>query len=911
MVDGWSRALDNLLVFSGLFSAVNTAFIIETYQLLQPDHAEDTANMFRLFLKHRHDTYQFTDEELTFGFSTSPRSAIRTNSIFFASLSCSLLVAIGAVQGKDWLTQYDHNGLAAKPPSAQARVRQKKFDGLEKWRFRIYIAMLPLLLKIALALFMVGVIFFLWEINHEVAGVVVAISLIGLLATVGSWIVAACYSSSPFQTPLSAHVHDPMIRFLAQARNLIHFIANIFSAKILWLRYTLRSWMGQKPGTRWFRSFRTEVSRTLARFKDLNEDSSTEEPIMEKDSKDQISAECVGWLFEQAEHEGVVMRTLNVAALLPPHCVLASFDRRAGLLERLAIRYNSYVAELVGKKKRILEPEETIITGIALFHLLKAQLLTGYRGLSLPISDHRIRSVKSSLTSDDRSGTSPSILPVNSEVQQVLALVICCVEMVLPDSDGAEKAAFRDCFNASAPSFCSATTIFVPTPPTPSSESDPVNVTVFPSGLLLDAVIASAIRHIQSNSWRADWYHYYCIEDLLKILNNALSNDPLEETISHIAIVMAVVQLVRHQGRNHDPLEKNLKDIMAAWYVVDKRATVFTNIVLAFDMAGEIDRDDDDTKQIYLALLRFLDDYLPHEMEVSKKTEWTAWWPNAMNLYPGVLGFLAQIDEKKVPLNDVLRVFARLLPDDWQYTDIQEALLSRHTKEKYPQVHILCPIINNVSHGVPDHGAAVIKLIIQSFNHRCMAPPPIVQDSVVELLGWLVAYPGANDYLPYQVQAHKEYKFIPQFLVSVIEEKEAETHSKSTSLRERNKMICRHAARHLVALAYMDAPRGTTASEVKLKSLIHVFQRWSSISRWAGDKTSETHPSKQFEGGLVLHFVAAPLQRLLEVEPDAEATAHHVRDSALKEIMKRLFGWGTSNPSVAVEAAQDNAEVEK
>ncbi|KAG8960058.1 hypothetical protein FRC03_007103, partial [Tulasnella sp. 419] len=46
MVDGWNRSLDNLLVFSGLFSGVNTAFIIETYKLLQQDPAEETARMF-------------------------------------------------------------------------------------------------------------------------------------------------------------------------------------------------------------------------------------------------------------------------------------------------------------------------------------------------------------------------------------------------------------------------------------------------------------------------------------------------------------------------------------------------------------------------------------------------------------------------------------------------------------------------------------------------------------------------------------------------------------------------------------------------------------------------------------------------------------------------------------------------
>jgi len=37
MILRWTESMDTLLVFSGLFSAVLTAFIIEFYKLLQPD----------------------------------------------------------------------------------------------------------------------------------------------------------------------------------------------------------------------------------------------------------------------------------------------------------------------------------------------------------------------------------------------------------------------------------------------------------------------------------------------------------------------------------------------------------------------------------------------------------------------------------------------------------------------------------------------------------------------------------------------------------------------------------------------------------------------------------------------------------------------------------------------------------
>ncbi|KZV94424.1 hypothetical protein EXIGLDRAFT_567188, partial [Exidia glandulosa HHB12029] len=44
LLDGWGTTLDILLIFAGLFSAVATAFVIESYQSLQPDNAAYAAN---------------------------------------------------------------------------------------------------------------------------------------------------------------------------------------------------------------------------------------------------------------------------------------------------------------------------------------------------------------------------------------------------------------------------------------------------------------------------------------------------------------------------------------------------------------------------------------------------------------------------------------------------------------------------------------------------------------------------------------------------------------------------------------------------------------------------------------------------------------------------------------------------
>ncbi|KAI0313709.1 hypothetical protein OF83DRAFT_1045276, partial [Amylostereum chailletii] len=45
LVERWKGDMDGILIFSGLFSAVVTAFIVETYKLLQPDNTQAAADL--------------------------------------------------------------------------------------------------------------------------------------------------------------------------------------------------------------------------------------------------------------------------------------------------------------------------------------------------------------------------------------------------------------------------------------------------------------------------------------------------------------------------------------------------------------------------------------------------------------------------------------------------------------------------------------------------------------------------------------------------------------------------------------------------------------------------------------------------------------------------------------------------
>ncbi|KAF8868786.1 hypothetical protein BD779DRAFT_1380098, partial [Infundibulicybe gibba] len=90
---GWNSEIDSLLTFAGLFSAVVTAFTIESYKLLQPD-PQDMTNRILLNVSAQLAGGNLT--ELPFGFTPAP-SSLRINALWFLSLTFSLTAGLVGV----------------------------------------------------------------------------------------------------------------------------------------------------------------------------------------------------------------------------------------------------------------------------------------------------------------------------------------------------------------------------------------------------------------------------------------------------------------------------------------------------------------------------------------------------------------------------------------------------------------------------------------------------------------------------------------------------------------------------------------------------------------------------------------------------------------------------------------------
>ncbi|KAJ7186432.1 hypothetical protein C8R46DRAFT_1057179 [Mycena filopes] len=194
----YSTDLDTALIFAGLFSAVSSAFIIQIEPQL---------------------------------IGTPPTIIVVAQSMLYISLFATLLAALLAVLGKQWIMYYQAAG-SRGTIEERGLERQRKLDGLVKWKFDAVLQLFPLLLQLALLLFACSLSVYLWTVNRAISTIVIVLTSCGLIAYFFLLASAAIFPDSPFQTPLTplvARLASPALRFL----RFIHIQVRASGKKIL------------------------------------------------------------------------------------------------------------------------------------------------------------------------------------------------------------------------------------------------------------------------------------------------------------------------------------------------------------------------------------------------------------------------------------------------------------------------------------------------------------------------------------------------------------------------------------------------------------------------------------------------------------------------------------------------------
>ncbi|KAJ3547810.1 hypothetical protein NM688_g5367 [Phlebia brevispora] len=210
--------IDTLLVFAGLFSAVMTGFLVESYKTLLPNQSASTVEVLEAISSQMTSfivSNQFANSTRAAAVASIPPShptAVRINALWFASLICSLVSASLGMLVKQWLREYLAVDYLA--PQARVRIRQFRWQGLKTWRVFEIAALLPLLLQVALGLFFLGLCLFTLSINTVVGWTSTPLVLAWVTFFAFTILAPAISAHCPFKTSFLKFALKPIRRLL-------------------------------------------------------------------------------------------------------------------------------------------------------------------------------------------------------------------------------------------------------------------------------------------------------------------------------------------------------------------------------------------------------------------------------------------------------------------------------------------------------------------------------------------------------------------------------------------------------------------------------------------------------------------------------------------------------------------------
>jgi len=200
---------------AGLFSAVNTAFILA----MQPNPV-DTTNALLVQLTNITLINSSSTQSPILYPSIDPyySSKIWTQALAYTSLVFSLFTAFGAVMGKQWLSYYKTNRYGDGPLEDRCKQRHRKFQMLETWHFEHVLQSFTILIQISLLLFAMSLAAAMWKQQRAISILLIAMTAFGALCHFLTILAAVMSPDCIFQTTSSQIIRY----FRAKAGSLRH-----------------------------------------------------------------------------------------------------------------------------------------------------------------------------------------------------------------------------------------------------------------------------------------------------------------------------------------------------------------------------------------------------------------------------------------------------------------------------------------------------------------------------------------------------------------------------------------------------------------------------------------------------------------------------------------------------------------
>ncbi|KAI0064344.1 hypothetical protein BV25DRAFT_311492 [Artomyces pyxidatus] len=200
MAENWKGDMDGILIFTGLFSASVSAFVIESYKGLQPDPTFLLLAQISQQLSGGLNTSAQLPEQTPF---KVPNPLLRVNIFWFLSLVFSVSCALGAILVQQWSRRYLRMTQHPAAPYRRARVRAYLYNGVERFHLAQVVEGIPVLLHASVFLFFAGLVQFLFTVNSAVAYFILGAVALGACAYMLFTVLPMVSMDSPFATPLS------------------------------------------------------------------------------------------------------------------------------------------------------------------------------------------------------------------------------------------------------------------------------------------------------------------------------------------------------------------------------------------------------------------------------------------------------------------------------------------------------------------------------------------------------------------------------------------------------------------------------------------------------------------------------------------------------------------------------------
>ncbi|KAJ7577950.1 hypothetical protein C8J56DRAFT_970041 [Mycena floridula] len=205
LAKNWKGDMDAILIFAGLFTASLTALIIESYKGLSPDPAIQTVELLTrisLQLSAIHGGQEVPPLQVVEPFQPSTLIVV-CNSLWFLSLGFSLACALTATLVEQWVRHYLEETQKASPRT-RARIRAYLYQGMEQFGMNRVVEAVPLLLHLALMLFFLGLVIFLFPVNRIIGLLCACILALSLALYMLPTLLPTIANHSPYRTPLTS-----------------------------------------------------------------------------------------------------------------------------------------------------------------------------------------------------------------------------------------------------------------------------------------------------------------------------------------------------------------------------------------------------------------------------------------------------------------------------------------------------------------------------------------------------------------------------------------------------------------------------------------------------------------------------------------------------------------------------------